>query len=297
MNRHIKLGLIGQNIAHSLSPRLQTRLGEHLGYKVSFDLIDCSRSELLIHLENNLLQNYNGLNVTTPHKRLLYQLIDQSTDAARIIGAVNTLQYLNHKLIGHNTDYIGVNHTLQTHLVASQLSGGHALIVGVGPASRAAAYALILAGIKRITWLSRQITKGRECLEWCTQYFPQLHSSWLGLDGQQLNYCHQDESVDLIISGAPPLSTQAWSEISHQLHPFLGDMFGLNPHSSFFDLNYGESRTDGSSKFSDINNLKYIDGTHMLLTQGIASFLWWNRLEDSIELILSQCDLINKNDF
>lgn len=294
-SRQVKLGLIGQDIAHSLSPRLQTHLGEYLGYQVSFDLIDSSPFELVGHLNGSLFHSYHGLNVTTPHKEYIYRQVDQSTKTAQLIGAVNTLRSLNHQLIGHNTDVIGVSHTLKNMSVP--LSGGHALIIGVGPASRAAAYALILAGIRRITWHSRKIVKGQECLRWCEQHFPQLHSSWVGIDGQHIRYDHQAESADLLISGAPPLSYESWSQISRRFQPLLNHHFGLKSRGTFLDLNYGSDRTAGSKKYCKVNNLEHVDGAQMLLAQGVASFLWWNQEDGSIELILSQSDLITKTGF
>ena len=292
-DRHINLGLVGQDIAHSLSPYLHSCLGEHFGYHVSFKLIDCSSSELMAHMNTHRFQNYRGLNVTTPYKNVVYRLVDQATSAAQRVGAVNTLKYSDQKLIGHNTDSIGVAHTLNTHLSITQVKDGHALIIGVGPASKSAACALISKGIQRITWLSRRPTGGQEIIKWSEQHFPSISSSWLGVDGQNIRYDF-DRSVDLLISGAPPLPFTLWSQMSQQLTPFLGGLFGLNQEGIFLDLNYGNQRTHGAKKFCSNKHLNYIDGTLMLLAQGVASFLWWNHLDGSIETILSQCNLTNK---
>jgi shikimate dehydrogenase len=271
----LHLGLIGQSISHSDSPRLHTRLGHHLGYQVSFDLIDCDPFMLDSLFTGQNLKSYLGLNVTTPYKERLYHMVDRLTDTAKLIGAVNTLKYEESKLIGHNTDDVGVTSTLAMLASLGHTLGSHAVIIGVGPASRSAAYALIQAGVQSITWIGRNSKRGERCLAWCAKYFPQLRSTWVSTEGQLLGPALFKESISHLISGAPPLMCEDWVRLSETLQAVLGENFGLLTNGIFIDLNYGELRTHGSRQYCQSRQRAHRDGSDMLIGQGVASFKWW----------------------
>jgi shikimate dehydrogenase len=99
-----------------------------------------------------------GLGVTTPHKRRIAPLLDRLDDAARAIGAVNTVVNDEGRLSGYNVDWIGAQRALQE---VTALPGRRAVLLGAGGGARAVAYGLLRAGAE-VTVLNRSEDAGRE---------------------------------------------------------------------------------------------------------------------------------------
>ena len=104
--------------------------------------------------------NFNGLNLTMPHKRNIIPLLDGLTQAAEIIGAVNTVIVRDGKWIGENTDGKGFVTALK--MSGALLTDKHVTILGAGGAARAIAVECALAGAKKITIINRSENNGTE---------------------------------------------------------------------------------------------------------------------------------------
>jgi shikimate dehydrogenase len=81
-----------------------------------------------------------GFSVTTPHKESIMSLLDEVDPVARTIGAVNCVAVHGGRLVGYNTDWSGLAHSLEPHSAA--LDSCPALVVGTGGAARATIYTL-----------------------------------------------------------------------------------------------------------------------------------------------------------
>ena len=134
-----KYGLIGFPLAHSFSRRFFTEKfrneqidAEYLNFEM--EDISCIREVV----RNN--PKLKGLNVTIPHKESVIPFLDEISDDAQQIGAVNVVKIESEKLIGYNTDYIGFKNSISP-LLRSEIHK-RALILGTGGASKAVAHAL-----------------------------------------------------------------------------------------------------------------------------------------------------------
>lgn len=140
----MQLGLLGKSLKHSFS---QTYFTEKFA---ELDLTDHSYQNFEIasieDFPELLKQNpqLNGLNVTIPYKESVIPFLDEISVEAREIGAVNTILFKNNRLIGHNTDAYGFEHSLAPLLKSNHTK---ALILGTGGASKAISYALTKLGI------------------------------------------------------------------------------------------------------------------------------------------------------
>jgi shikimate dehydrogenase len=85
--------------------------------------------------------DYAGVNVTIPHKEAALVIADEATEAARAIGAANTLTFSDGRIAAANTDAGGMLRSLPT-----KVDGGRALVLGAGGAARAAIWALAHGG-------------------------------------------------------------------------------------------------------------------------------------------------------
>lgn len=139
-----KLGLIGYPLSHSFSPSYFATKFDTLGIKDAeykaypIDSID--------KIESIFESGVTGLNVTIPYKELVIPFLDELSDEAYKIGAVNTIKVVNGKKIGYNSDVFGFEQSLLQQLDGSIIS--NALILGSGGASKAVKYTLNKLGIK-----------------------------------------------------------------------------------------------------------------------------------------------------
>jgi len=141
-------GLIGKSLEHSFSPLFFKEKFENEGitdaYYNLYPLKNIGEFSYLI----NDFSELSGLNVTIPYKQDIIPFLDILDDAAKEIGAVNTIkfQWNNNKLtlIGFNTDYLGFKDSLKPMLKKEHHS---ALVLGTGGSSLAVIYALKKMGI------------------------------------------------------------------------------------------------------------------------------------------------------
>lgn len=136
-----KLGLLGKNIGYSFSRTyfsnkfIKEELSEIFSYQ-NFDIESINLFPNLIDENPELI----GLNVTIPYKEEIIQYLNELSETASIIGAVNTIKIDSEgKLIGHNTDYIGFLESIKPLL---QSHHKKALVLGYGGASKAILFAL-----------------------------------------------------------------------------------------------------------------------------------------------------------
>ena len=146
-------GLIGKNISYSFSQAYFTQKFNDLHLDkhqyLNFDLQD-------VKLLKSVLKKYKnikGLNVTIPYKQAILPYLDSITDDAKQIGAVNTIKITDDKLIGYNTDAYGFEMSLKS--VCNE-TGGLALILGSGGASKAVNYVLSKLGFE-VIFVSRTL--------------------------------------------------------------------------------------------------------------------------------------------
>ncbi len=132
----MKLGIIGNPVSHSQSPRLFAELCPGKG---TYDLIEEPDFEKAYA---RFLRGYDAVNVTMPFKELAYYKCLPGSDAVRTIKAVNILKKEGDKVVGYNSDYLGVRNILE----AEDAAGGRLLVVGCGGAAKAAAVAAVHAG-------------------------------------------------------------------------------------------------------------------------------------------------------
>lgn len=154
--------VVGSPIQHSRSPNLHNAAYEKLNLPYKFDRFESTdASEVYEKIIKQ--KNFGGLAVTMPLKLDIMEYIDELSDAAKIIGAVNTVIPLagqKDKLFGDNTDWVGITNSFLRHGVPSiENSNVHGLVVGAGGTSRAAAYALHEMGCKKIYMINRTSEK------------------------------------------------------------------------------------------------------------------------------------------
>lgn len=150
-NRKVLLGLIGSGIQRSLTPAMQEQEAAHHGMRLHYQLIDLdlsggSAEDLPLLLKAARMMGYAGLNITYPCKQAVIPHLDELSDEARAMGAVNTVVIRDGRLIGHNTDGSGWARGFTRALPDADLRC--AVLLGAGGAGAAIAHAALRLGVQ-----------------------------------------------------------------------------------------------------------------------------------------------------
>ena len=132
---------------------MHNRAAEHHGLDFRYGALELRADELvdlpaLFHNENLL-----GANITIPYKEHAFQMVDQLSNEAEEIGAINTIVREGAKLLGENTDHYGFSRPIVD--ADYDLSGEKAVIFGTGGATKAILYALAHLGLEEVAMVSR----------------------------------------------------------------------------------------------------------------------------------------------
>ncbi len=145
----MKYALIGKSLSHSFSQKYFTDKFLREEIPASYHNLEISKKSDLTSL---LAMDFDGFNVTMPYKEVILDYLDEVSPAAFEVGAVNTIQVKEGKLIGHNTDVFGFQQMIKPFFESQH---ERALIIGTGGASKAVAYVLENLGVS-VVYLSRQ---------------------------------------------------------------------------------------------------------------------------------------------
>jgi len=240
----MKYGLLGRNLAHSFSKTFfEAKFKREALTNFSYVNIQLEEIEDLKTLL--IKESFNGLNVTIPYKESVIPFLDSLTKEAEKIGAVNTIEFKDGKLIGHNTDHLGFHNSIKPFLENTM---ERALILGTGGASKAVVYALENIGIDCLT-VSRN---------------PKEH---------QLSYSELNEYVfkhHLLIVNCTPVGTS----------PNIGDCpqipYGfINENHLVVDLIYNPTETLFLTKAKQ-QQARILNGKAMLMHQAEEAWGIWN---------------------
>lgn len=150
------LGLIGAGIQRSLAPLLQEGEARAHGLRAHYQLIDLDTAGVGVEALPGLMSavrviGFDGLNVTYPCKQAVIPLLDELSEEARAIGAVNTIVRREGRLVGHNTDGAGWGWGLRRALPGAKLD--RVVLLGAGGAGSAVAHAVLKLGAGRLAVL------------------------------------------------------------------------------------------------------------------------------------------------
>ncbi len=154
VRRDMLVGLIGANIQNSLSPALFADVCAAAGLRGYYHLMDVDRlpgRSLEDVLGAVCAAGFAGVNVTYPFKEAVPKLLDEVSDEARQIGAVNTVTISRDGATkGYNTDRTGFRQSFEATLGRDAVAGQTVLLVGAGGAGRAVAFALFDLGVQTL---------------------------------------------------------------------------------------------------------------------------------------------------
>jgi shikimate dehydrogenase len=152
--REILCGLIGRGIQNSLTPAMHMQEGEAQGLRYVYRLVDLAKLGVGVEALPELLtaaqrMGFNGLNVTFPCKQAVVPYLDDLSDEARTLGAVNTVVFKDGRRSGHNTDWSGYAEAFRRNM--ADVGKDRVVQMGAGGAAAAVAFAALSQGVETLT--------------------------------------------------------------------------------------------------------------------------------------------------
>ena len=252
-------GVIGDPISHSLSPSLHNPAFAALGIDAVYVTFRVSPSSLEDALRGLLALNVQGINVTVPHKSEVFQYIDEVTDTARKIGAVNTLRNDSGHWIGENTDATGFIRSLEP--LGLSLPGSSVGMLGAGGAAKGVAVGLLEAGVSRLFISNRSYDRATVLAELLKASFGQQSVSAVSLEELE------KKELNLLVNT---------TTVGSEGHSSPAKLNRFDKLGAVTDIIYRPSRTPLLLEAEKLG-LPNLNGGGMLLYQGISAFSFWTR--------------------
>lgn len=159
--RAVLVGLLGRGIQLSRSPAMHEAEGAAQGINYQYKLFDTAGMAPDVDIEDILKSaetcGFAGLNVTFPYKVAIIEHLDELSDAARALGAVNTVVFRDGRRRGHNTDWWGFAESFRRNMAGAKCDA--VLQIGAGGAGAAVAHALLEQGVGELRIFDRDPEK------------------------------------------------------------------------------------------------------------------------------------------
>lgn len=260
-----KVGLLGWPLGHSLSPIMHNAAFAACGLDFVYLPLATPPNLLPDAIAGLRAMGFTGVNLTIPHKIAVRDYLDEIDESAQLIGAVNTIEFKDGRLIGHNTDAAGYIGALE--LAGIDVTGKHAVVLGAGGAARAVIAGLISARIASVTIGARDPGKAAALAGLFTTAIPVN-----GMDWDKRGFDEALPKADLIVNTTPL-----------GMYPATGNQPPLawklvKPSAIISDLIYNPLQTqfmlEGSRRGHTV-----VGGEGMLLEQGALAFQLWTGCE------------------
>jgi shikimate dehydrogenase len=242
-------GVLGFPVGHSRSPGMMNAAFAELGLDWRYLRLPVPPDRFEEAVRALPASGYLGANVTIPHKLAAHDLSDELSDAARAIGAVNTLTFSDAgRVLGDNTDASGLLDAL------GEPVPGTALVLGAGGAARAAAWALREAGAEVTVWNRTPSRATALAAELGVTAAERPASAELLVNATSVGLRH-DDSLD----GLPLVDARV-----------------------VVDLVYGDGPTP-IARWAEERGARLVDGLEVLVRQGARTLALWTGREPPVE--------------
>lgn len=265
-------GLIGNPVAHTLSPVIHNTLAEELGQNLVYVPFQVEESHVEEAVKGAFALNILGCNVTVPYKSAVIPFLTDIDALAERVGAVNTLVRQENGYKGYNTDLPGLYRAMVSDGV--KIEGAKVLVLGAGGVARAASMLMAEKGAARIVILNRTLKKAQKLAEEISRFYPEVTVEAAGLEdlsgfyGKKEYLVIQATNIGMYPDCEKTLIEDA--EFYKAIHTGYDMIF--NPADTrFMQL----VREHGGQAYN---------GLKMLLYQGIIAYELWNHVEVPKEL-------------
>jgi shikimate dehydrogenase len=266
------VGVFGHPVAENPTIVMQEAAFQALGLNWRYLTIEVHPEDLADAFKGLRAMNFQGINLTIPHKVEVLKYLDEVAEDARLMGAVNTVRREGQRLIGENTDGKGFLRSLREDAGVDP-RGKKVVILGAGGAARAMTVELALAGAAHLTLVNRSPQRGQELAALLNEktpakaeFVPWVQSYTVPPD---TDIVANATSIGLFpnIAEKPDLD---YNSISSRM--IVCDVIPNPPHTPFL-------------KEAEARGAKTLDGLGMLVCQGVIGFKMWTGLDAPVAVM------------
>ena len=268
------VGVFGYPVGHSLSPQMHNAAFEHLAMDWCYVPFAVAPTDLEQALRALPALGIVGVNVTIPLKEGALRAVDEVVPPADLVGAVNTVQRRDDRLVGYNTDVEGFTRSLGER--GEDMTGRTVVVLGAGGAARAAVVALAQMGASRIWVMARRLEQGAATAELARQASPQAQGAAIVWDDEGARRALA--AADALVN-ATPIGMHPRPEES----PPIPEQW-LRAGMLVYDMVYTPETTrllEGAQR----QGCRAIGGLRMLVLQGAAAFTIWTGRPAPVEVM------------
>jgi shikimate dehydrogenase len=270
----IRLGVLGDPVAHSLSPEMQNAALQESGIALQYAPFQVAPDELKTAIGKMRELDFVGLNLTVPHKIAAFSLVDEVEERAKKIGAINTIVFREGRSLGGNTDGPGFERAIREEF-SVDLRDLRVLLLGAGGgAGRAIAYQCAAENCERLVLVNRTFDKAQALARELAVYFsgPRVLGPVARLEAvswEEQSLRTQLARSDLVVNATTlGLRQSDPSPLPHAL---------IAPHLMVYDLLCKKTPTRLLAAAAEAG-ARGANGLAMLLHQGALAFeLWFDR--------------------
>lgn len=254
--------VLGHPIGHTLSPAMHNAAIEKLGWDAIYLAFDVKPERLMTVLPAMRSMGFGGVNLTIPHKEVAFRGLEKLDASAKLLGAVNTVQFAESGMIGHNTDGFGFLRALEESF-GKTAKGDSVFVLGSGGAGRAVALMAAQDGARSITLSDMDVERCQRVASEIREQFPGVETRVAAGASEQAAFAKES---DLVVQATPVGMKE-------------DDQSILKPESfregqRAFDLIYHVPKTV-FMKASEAGGATASNGLGMLLHQGARAFQIW----------------------
>ncbi len=270
-----RVGLVGWPVEHSVSPAMHNAAFDALDLNWRYFPLPTPLDKVEVTLAQLREHGYRGANITLPHKRAVMPYLDELTDAARAIGAVNTVLADGAWLVGHNTDGDGFLVALRE--AGFDPAGQRVLVLGAGGGARSVIYALAQAGCS-VTLYNRTVRRATSLVQDMQGARFQPAGSWL-IQAASLQDLDLD-AYSLLVNTTP---VGMWPNVEASPWP---EALPMPSHWTVYDLVYNPEDTCLLSRARAAGAVP-VRGLGMLVHQGALAFELWTGQAAPVEVMVA----------
>lgn len=250
--------VIGNPIAHSKSPQIHARFAQQTGEPVAYDRLLAPLDAFEATVRDFIAGGGRGANVTVPFKLDAFALATERSARADAAGAVNTLTFDGERIIGDNTDGVGLVRDIVDG-AGIAITGRRVLLLGAGGAARGVILPLLDESPAQILIANRTLAKADELVA----QFGQLPTRQDRLRAAPFDAV--DGAFDLVINATS-------ASLSAELPPVPASVFGTRTFA--YDMMYGAQPTV-FMQWAASQGAAVRDGLGMLVEQAAEAFFVW----------------------
>lgn len=282
INHNTKIiGVIGHPIKHSLSPMMHNYAFNKLDLDFVYLPFDIAAANLKDALKGMVALGVKGFNVTIPHKERIVDFLDELSDSAKIVNAVNTVVNENGKLHGFNTDVDGILKTLEDY--KDEINGNMVTVIGAGGAARSVIYTLINNfNVEKINIVNRTVEKAESLKDYFTSkmLFEKIKTYELAPPDIINVFADSKLIVNASSIGMSPEEDDSPTSIVES----------FNSNQIVFDLVYNPRKTKFLA-LAESQGATILNGLKMFVEQGAKAFELWTNEKMPTEKI---SEILNK---